>query len=247
MKGKLVFFSLLLCALQAAYGQDKELKLVYEAYYPEVPAFVSSVSDELVREALLTGYREARGEYTVRLCHQKYLCEHTYTNGNMEDGNCPPAEYIDLADSTRVYQRYVEGTLCLVSGRMAAPQWEITGRTRQIGDYACMEARRAVGHMACTAWFAPEVPVGVGPVGQCGLPGLIVSMMYGDRAYVLKEVSHAAASAIVPPKEGKRVSEEQFGSMMAAAEARKQARGANGISTVTTITHSDGRTEVIEE
>lgn len=89
MKGKLVLFSLLLCALQAAYGQDKELKLVYEAYYPEVPAFVSSVSDELVREALLTGYREARGEYTVRLCHQKYLCEHTYTNGNMEDGNCP--------------------------------------------------------------------------------------------------------------------------------------------------------------
>lgn len=131
MKGKLVLFSLMLCALQAAYGQDKELKLVYETYYPEVPAFVSSVSDELVRETLLTGYREAKGEYTVRLCHEKYLCEHTYTNGKMEDG--------------------------------------------------------------------------------------------------------------------KRVTEEQFGSMMAASEARKQARGANSITTVTTITHSDGSTEVIEE
>lgn len=246
MRTKLMI--ILLCALQAAYGQDKEIKLVYEAYYPEAPIGIRKMADPVARENNSRLYLEDKSEYTVWFCNQKYLCEQTFSTGKVGySESCPLAEYIDFADSIRIYQCSLDGKPYLVSGRMAAPQWEITGRTRQIGDYACMEARRAVGHMACTAWFAPEVPVGVGPVGQCGLPGLIVSMMYGDRAYVLKEVSHAAASAIMPPKDGKRVSEEQFGRMTAAAEARRQARWANGITTVTTITHSDGRTEVTEE
>lgn len=247
MRAKLMIF--LLCALQAAYGQDKEIKLVYEAYYPEVPIAIQKMADPVARENISRLYLEDKSEYTVRFCNQKYLCEQTFSTEKVGHSEiCPLAEYIDFTDSTRIYQCSLDGKLYLVSGRTAAPQWEITGRTRQIGDYACMEARSGTGYMARTAWFAPEVPVGVGPVGLCGLPGLVVSLQYQERVFALKELSQAAASAIAPPKDGKRVSQEEFDRIRKVVYEEKEKMLESGATRVTTtFVHADGTEETVVE
>lgn len=248
MRAKLMIF--LLCALQAAYGQDKEIKLVYEAYYPEAPIGIQKMADPVAREENSRLYLEDKTEYTVRFCNQKYLCEQTFSTGKVGHSEiCSPAEYIDFTDSTRIYQCSLDGKLYLVSGRTAAPQWEITGRTRQIGNYACMEARSGTGYMARTAWFAPEVPVGVGPVGLCGLPGLVVSLQYQERVFALKELSYAAASAIAPPKDGKRVTQEEFDRTYKAIEEESCKQQESGLHNklITTIVHADGTEETVVE
>ena len=67
--------------------------------------------------------------------------------------------------------------------------WQITGETKQIGQYTC---RKATGtytkETTCcgiitipvVAWFAPSLPFPFGPMGYDGLPGLVLEVTQGE-------------------------------------------------------------------
>lgn len=70
--------------------------------------------------------------------------------------------------------------------------WEITGKTKNIGDYKCYQAVvteklfSRQGHYyykEVIAWFTPEIPVNFGPKYYKGLPGLILQIE--DKEYTL--------------------------------------------------------------
>lgn len=73
----------------------------------------------------------------------------------------------------------------------SAPEidWQLMSDSKQIGPYVCQHAVARVGGRNWHAWFAPDVPVSVGPWKLHGLPGLIVSAYDDDRQYVFEATS----------------------------------------------------------
>lgn len=52
--------------------------------------------------------------------------------------------------------------------------WEISDSTKTIIGYECVMAAGEYHGRQWTVWFAPEIPLSVGPWKFCGLPGLIL-------------------------------------------------------------------------
>ncbi len=67
--------------------------------------------------------------------------------------------------------------------------WQLMSDSKKIGPYVCQLAVAQVGGRKWHAWFAPDVPVSVGPWKLHGLPGLIVSAYDDDRQYVFEATS----------------------------------------------------------
>ena len=70
--------------------------------------------------------------------------------------------------------------------------WEITNKTKRIGNYTCHQAKTTEklysrqGHYYykdVIAWFTPEIPLSFGPKYYKGLPGLILQIE--DKEYTL--------------------------------------------------------------
>jgi len=74
-------------------------------------------------------------------------------------------------------------------------EWEITGKTKKIGNYTCRQAKTTEklysrqGHFFykdVVAWFTPDIPISFGPKNYNGLPGLILQIE--DREYTLTAI-----------------------------------------------------------
>ena len=73
--------------------------------------------------------------------------------------------------------------------------WEITDKTKKIGNYICRQAKTTEklfsrqGHYYykdVIAWFTPEIPLSFGPKYYKGLPGLILQIE--DKEYTLTAI-----------------------------------------------------------
>lgn len=75
--------------------------------------------------------------------------------------------------------------------------WNISSETKTINDLVCYKATnmrtivnpKGVFNFPVVAWFCPEIPYQVGPIGFCGLPGLIVQLKYKKATYSLSRIS----------------------------------------------------------
>jgi len=74
-------------------------------------------------------------------------------------------------------------------------EWEITGKTKKIGNYTCRQAKTTEKvysrqgyfiYKDVVAWFAPDIPISFGPKNYNGLPGLILQIE--DREYTLTAI-----------------------------------------------------------
>ena len=74
-------------------------------------------------------------------------------------------------------------------------EWEITSKTKKIGNYTCRQAKTTEklysrqGHFFykdAVAWFTPDIPISFGPKNYNGLPGLILQIE--DREYTLTAI-----------------------------------------------------------
>jgi len=74
-------------------------------------------------------------------------------------------------------------------------EWEITGKTKKIGNYTCRQVKTTEklysrqGHFFykdVVAWFATDIPISFGPKNYNGLPGLILQIE--DREYTLTAI-----------------------------------------------------------
>lgn len=74
-------------------------------------------------------------------------------------------------------------------------EWEITNKTKKIGNYTCRQAKTTEKHYSrqgnyyyknVVAWFTPEIPISFGPKYYKGLPGLILQIE--DKEYTLTAI-----------------------------------------------------------
>ncbi len=128
--------------------------------------------------------------------------------------------YTDLKKGIVTDQRDFMNRIFLVEKELPASNWKITGNQKTILGYPCMEAvRQDTAGKKTIVWFAPSINIKGGPAGFCNLPGMVlgVDIDEGTRTFIAKSVEPVAMSEmkIQKPKEGKKVTEEEYKQIVA--------------------------------
>lgn len=150
--------------------------------------------------------------------------------------------YNNLKTMLTMSEEDVFGKEFLVRDSLPKWQWQMTGETKKIGNYTCHKAVAVVKvtkeereeyekskaeqdknpkriliidepqDYEVTAWYTPEIPVGHGPEGFWGLPGLILETNDGRRTILCSKIviNPKEKIAIYKPKSGEKVTRKQF-------------------------------------
>ena len=125
------------------------------------------------------------------------------------------------------------GKTFLIKDEIPSFEWEMSGETKNIGQYTCYKATytREVENISMTTsdegnpeekvntemrtttvWYSPSIPVSNGPRQYGGLPGLILEVNDGNQTIVCTEIvlNPDDKPKIVEPEKGKVVNREKF-------------------------------------
>ncbi len=132
--------------------------------------------------------------------------------------------YVNMKKSEVLQQVEFQGNKFIV--QRDPIKWEITGETKPFKNY---QARKAIATQnlynyrskkkiiqKIEAWFVPDIPFSFGPEGFGGLPGLVVDLQVASKHYYVKKIRLGLKEeAIEKPNKGKRVSFQEYQSIMA--------------------------------
>lgn len=122
--------------------------------------------------------------------------------------------FIDLKSKKKLEQKEFMSRIFLIEGDLGSNDWKLTGNTRTILGYICQEASREEKDKKISAWFSPNIPVSAGPAGYAGLPGLVLKIDINDGKRTITAVTidpdFSDASLIVKPKDGKKVTADEY-------------------------------------
>lgn len=128
--------------------------------------------------------------------------------------------FTDLKNNKVLDQRDFMNRIFIVERPMPDNSWKMTGNQKEILGFSCMEAYMTDSTNArTTVWFTPRIPVQGGPSSLGNLPGMILEadIHNGSRTYTAKSVEPINDNGfkIEKPKEGKKVTEEEFNKIVA--------------------------------
>ena len=122
-----------------------------------------------------------------------------------------------------VAERDIYGKKFLVSDTLKTYKWHLTGDVKTIGRHLCFKATTAIPKIdvpsdspenttTITVWYTIEIPVSHGPEMFWGLPGLILELNTENRTILCSkiELRNDEDLVIIPPKKGKKVSQDKF-------------------------------------
>jgi len=137
--------------------------------------------------------------------------------------------YCDLVGKKRIEQRDFMSRTFLIEIPFSASNWKLTGNQKKILDYTCQEAILQDTMRKVTAWFTPEIPVSTGPNGVCNLPGLVLAAEFkgGEMTFEAKsvELTPIDQKKIVRPKEGKKVTRDEFNTIVMEKQKEMEEQG----------------------
>ncbi|WGH74964.1 GLPGLI family protein [Tenacibaculum tangerinum] len=144
--------------------------------------------------------------------------------------------YKNVADKEYINKTEVSGKRFLIKDTLENFDWNLTGETKNIGNYTCYKAiktRKEIRTLTSmtdgeteekeeevtietVAWYTPDIPVSNGPKLFWGLPGLILEVQDGKQTIVCTEIvlNPSEKIEIVAPKKGKKVTQEKFDKIM---------------------------------
>lgn len=154
----------------------------------------------------------------------------------MGSGGGTDVLYKNIADKSYVNKREISGKRFLIKDTLERFEWEMTGETKNIGNYTCYKAtktrkkNKTVRSMVdgeveekkeeviieTVAWYTPQIPISNGPEKYWGLPGLILEIQDGKQTIVCTEIviNPSEKIEIKVPKKGKKVSQKEFEEIM---------------------------------
>ena len=99
-------------------------------------------------------------------------------------------------------------------------KWNLTQETKEMSGYKVFKATRNNGKVI--AWYTPSIPIGFGPKGEYGLPGLILELEIGKIIFKATKITLNPKEKIKieEPKDGKRVSYEEYAKEIKTAKKR---------------------------
>lgn len=145
-------------------------------------------------------------------------------------GNQDRLLYKNVAEQSYIEEEDLMGKEFLVTDSLNTYDWELTGETKQIGDYTCqkatysrivdskvfsmgkdeMEATKDTVNV--TAWFTMQIPVSHGPDDFWGLPGLILELQNQGMTYIAERIvlNPNEPVKIEIPKKGESISRDDY-------------------------------------
>lgn len=121
--------------------------------------------------------------------------------------------YYDFEKNQKLEQIEYMTRFFLVQSEIETVAWKLGSEKKKVLEYICMGATLSVDDQEIVAWFAPEIPVPLGPSVFGGLPGLILAVeRNGETAYLATSVklSPPAETSMVKPNKGTMVTQEEF-------------------------------------
>lgn len=135
--------------------------------------------------------------------------------------------YTNIENDYRLNQKEAFGELFLVTSKISDENWVLVNESKMIGDYLCYKATtiyvvtnsKGTFNHPVEVWYTNQIPVGFGPIGYGGLPGLIIELTIQNIKYIITKVSigHDRDVKINKPTKGKIVTEEEFNAIGAEA------------------------------
>lgn len=97
-------------------------------------------------------------------------------------------------------------------------EWQLTQETNKINEYKVFKATRNNGNVI--AWYTPSIPVGFGPKGEYGLPGLILELEIGNVIFKATKIvlNPKEEIKVEEPKQGRFVSYEEYSEIIKKAK-----------------------------
>ena len=141
--------------------------------------------------------------------------------------------YKNILEKRMANKTELMGKVFLIKDNLVAYDWELTGETKNIGNYTCYKAvfekeeesieinmidgdvkeEKVLKKRTLVAWYTPDIPISNGPRDYGGLPGLILEVNDGDLTIVCSEIvlNPKEVKEIKEPIKGKIVTRKKFG------------------------------------
>jgi len=89
-------------------------------------------------------------------------------------------------------------------------KWQLTQIEKEINGYKVFKATGNKGKVI--VWYTPSIPVGFGPKGEYGLPGLILEVEIGKIVFKATRITLNPKDKVIvkEPKGGERVTYEEY-------------------------------------
>jgi GLPGLI family protein len=127
--------------------------------------------------------------------------------------------YTDILNRKVIEQQEFMSRLFLIESDLVAEKWKMTGRQKEILEYACQEATTVVEGMDVHAWFTPQIAVAAGPGRYSNLPGLVLAVEMNEGMQKLNairiELKPVDKSVLKMPTKGKKVTREEYQAIVA--------------------------------
>ncbi len=141
--------------------------------------------------------------------------------------------YTDLEAWTVTEQKDFLGRTFLIRGDRPEYAWRLTGQQSEYLGFACQQAVTEADSATVEAWFAPELPVSVGPASYGGLPGAILVLSMDDGNLTTWNATHVSPgmpeeASMAAPKKGRAVTQEEFAAIVKEKTEEMQNQGDNG-------------------
>jgi len=140
--------------------------------------------------------------------------------------------YKNILEKRMANKTDLMGKIFLIKDNLVSYDWELTGETKNIGNYTCYKAvyekeeediqidmidgevkeEKVTKKRTLVVWYTTDVPISNGPNNYGGLPGLILEVNDGDLTIVCSELvlNPKEAKEIKEPVKGKIVTREKF-------------------------------------
>ena len=136
--------------------------------------------------------------------------------------------YVNFDEGQLIQKEDFLGRTFLITGETSTLAWRLTDERSEFLGYMAQKATAVRDSTTIEAWFTPEIPVPAGPGRYGGLPGLILvlNLNDGQTTYVANELTLAPLDeALVPPKKGKKVTREEFNTIVDEKKKEMEADG----------------------
>lgn len=172
---------------------------------------------------------------------QEDIMEHESGGGMMKVMISQPENIVfrDLKKNMITEQKEFMSRTFLVEHTASKDDWRLTGAQQVILGYPCQEAVKNAGDSLIRVWFTPAIQVSSGPAEYANLPGLVLAVEanMGDRTITATSVNldEIDPEMLQKPKKGKKVSEEEFLSIVEEKNKEMGAEGGGGKTMIMTI------------
>ncbi|MAK35481.1 MAG: hypothetical protein CMC15_04830 [Flavobacteriaceae bacterium] len=117
-------------------------------------------------------------------------------------------------DATYIQQTYLLEQEYLIAKASYQQNWILEEGTKTILGYPCKRASRNrddLGNTSIIAWYTEDIPYQFGPVGNHGLPGLILEILQNEKmVYYATEIDFEGDVYAFKPSTGYKISQEDF-------------------------------------